>query len=123
MTKILLVEDEKEIANMIANFLKKRGFEVDVVYNLASAFKVFTKDYSIVILDIMLGDDISFPFLEKMKKESPLTSVIIMTGYDNEENILKAKQLGADAFISKPFEVEYLENLLLSKIYSLQKKQ
>lgn len=121
MDKILLIEDEKETADAIARFLKRKGFELDVVYDLASALGKNVSDYQIVLLDILLKGEKSFPMLKKIKQEQPKLPVIIVSAYDNDENIMEAKKLGADGFIAKPVMTEYLENFLLSKIHSLRK--
>jgi len=122
MDKILLVEDEKETADSIARFLTRKGFVIDVAYDLSSALSKNISDYQIVLLDILLKGEKSFPMLTKIKKEWPAIPVIIVSAYDNDENITEAKKLGADGFIAKPVMTEYLENFLLSKINSLRRK-
>ncbi len=122
MDRILVVEDEKETADAIARFLTRKGFEIDVAYDLSSALAKNVSDYQIVLLDILLKGEKSFPMLQKIKQEQPKLPVIIVSAYDNDENITEAKKLGADGFIAKPVMTEYLENFLLSKIHSLRKK-
>lgn len=119
MERILVVEDEKETADMITAFLKRKGFEVDVAYDLAQGMDKNLTDYGIVLLDIVLKDAKSFPLLERIKAESPKTAVIMVSAHDNDANIAEAKRLGADAFIVKPVMSEYLESFLLTKIHSL----
>lgn len=123
MSKILLVEDEKETADAIARFLTRKGFEVEVAYDLPSALGKTLTDYNIVLLDILLKGEKSFPMLKKIKAEQPKTPVIVVSAYDNDENIAEAKRLGADGFIAKPVMTEYLENFLLSKIHALSRKK
>ena len=122
MDRILVVEDEKETADAIARFLKRKGFDIDVAYDLADALTKNISDYQIVLLDILLKGEKSFPMLKKIKQEQPKLPVIIVSAYDNDENITEAKKLGADGFIAKPVMTEYLENFLLSKIHSLRRK-
>jgi DNA-binding response OmpR family regulator len=122
MDKILLVEDEKETADAIARFLTRKGYEIDVAYDLSTALSKNVSDYNLVLLDILLKGEKSFPMLKKIKQEQPKLPVIIVSAYDNDENIVEAKKLGADGFIAKPVMTEYLENFLLSKIQSLRKK-
>lgn len=122
MIKILVVEDEKPTADMITTFLKRKGFEVDVAYDLLSGMEKRGSDYDIVLLDILLKDAKSFPLLKKIKEESPKTAVIMVSGHDTDVNIAEAKKLGADWFIAKPVMSEYLESFLLSKIHSLCRK-
>lgn len=122
MDRILLVEDEKETADAIARFLTRKGFEIDVAYDLPAALSKNVSDYNLVLLDILLKGEKSFPMLKKIKQEQPKLPVIIVSAYDNDENIVEAKKLGADGFIAKPVMTEYLENFLLSKINSLRRK-
>ncbi|MDD5195545.1 MAG: response regulator, partial [Candidatus Omnitrophica bacterium] len=95
---------------------------VDLAYTLPQGLKLFSPDYSVVLLDILLGTEKSFPLLQKIKEESPATLVIMVTAYDEDDNVREAKRLGADGFVTKPFMTEYLENLIVTKIKSLKKK-
>jgi two-component system response regulator HydG len=121
MDKILLVEDEKLISDVIVGFLQRKGFHVDTAYTLEEGMKKFTSEHIVVLLDIMLGDETSFSLLTKIKEENPKTVVIMVSGHASEENIREATKLGADAFVAKPFKREYLEYVILSKIRSAQK--
>ena len=123
MDKILLVEDEQLIADVIARFLEQKGFQVDTAHDLSEGMEKFSQEHIVVLLDIALGNETSFPLLEKIKKESPKTIVIMVSGQASEENIREATRLGADAFVAKPFKREYLEYVILSKIRSLEKEQ
>ena len=124
MAKILLLEDEKDMADMLAGFLKRKGFEVDVAYDLEGAVARFDSTYDIVLLDIVLGNNqTSFPFLKKIKTECPETIVLMVTAHDDDEKIRESRRLGADDYILKPFRTDYLEEFLLSKIQSAKKKK
>jgi DNA-binding response OmpR family regulator len=123
MEKILIVEDEKETADIIASFLKRKGFQTEVVYDLPTALSKNLTDYNVALLDIVLKEEKSFPLLKKIKKDSPETTVLMVSAHDDEENIREAKSLGADGFIAKPVMSEYLEGFLLSKIHSLRRKK
>jgi len=124
MEKILLIEDEVEVADIIAKFLGRKGFTVDVAYDLPGGQEKFMPNYyTLVLLDIMLKGQKSFSLLDKIKQESPQTLVIMVSGYDDSENISEAKKRGADGFVPKPFKIEYLEGFLLSKIKSVRRNQ
>ncbi len=122
MKKILIVEDEKVIASAVKDFLSHRGYPSDSVHTLKDGLNIFSNDYGVVLLDIQLGQDTSFPLLKKIKEESPNTIVLMFSGYDSEEYIREAKNLGADGFIPKPFRLEFLDEFLLPKLEFLQKK-
>ena len=121
MKKVLIVEDEKLVADVIFRFFKKKGMEVDICYDLASGMEKFSPEYDMVLLDIALGEDVSFPLLEKIKKQCPDIPVLMFSGYDSDENIRKAKSLGANGFIPKPFRIEFLDDFLLPKIEAMRR--
>ncbi len=123
MEKILLVEDEKMIADIVVRFFEKKGFKVDVAYDLPHGMEKYDPGYDIVILDIALKSETSFPLLERIKKEKPETTVLMFSGYDSEEYITKAKHLGADGFIPKPFRMEFLDDFLAPKIEAIRRKK
>ncbi|MGB2629821.1 MAG: response regulator [Candidatus Omnitrophota bacterium] len=123
MDKILLVEDERLISDVMARFLQQKGFHVDTAYTLQEGLDKYSTDHIVVLLDIALGNETSFPLLKKIKEENPKTIVIMVSGRSSEENIREATKLGADAFVSKPFKREYLEYVILSKIRAAQKEQ
>lgn len=122
MERILLVEDEKEVADLIVIWLRRKGLLVDVAYNLAEGMKRFSSEHRIVLLDILLGAEKSFPLLKKIKQESPQATVIVISAYDNDENVMEAKRLGADGFIVKPILNENLERILFSRINLLRRE-
>ncbi|MFA5272427.1 MAG: response regulator [Candidatus Omnitrophota bacterium] len=122
MIKILLVEDEKETADGIARLLNRKGFDVDVAYDLASAMESNFPSYQLILLDILLKDEKSFPLLEKVKREFPEVLVMIVSAYDNDQNIIEAKRLGADEIITKPLIIEQLESFILSKVKPVAKE-
>ncbi|MFQ5952423.1 MAG: response regulator transcription factor, partial [Candidatus Omnitrophota bacterium] len=116
MYKILMVEDEKMIADIIIRFFQKKGFKVDVAYDLAEGLEKDSTDYDIILLDINLREEKSFPILKKIKEKDPKKPVLMFSGYDSDENIREAKKLGADGFIPKPLKVGLLQNFLLPKV-------
>jgi len=116
MIKILLVEDEKETADRIAKLLGRKGYEVDVKYDLAGALSSDISSYRIILLDILLKGEKSFPFLKKIKAEYPAVPVIIVSAYDNDENITEVKKLKADGIMTKPIVIEQLESFINSKL-------
>jgi DNA-binding response OmpR family regulator len=121
MIKILLVEDERETADRIAKLLTRKGFNIDVAYDLSSAMNSNLSSYQLILLDILLKGEKSFPLIKKVKQEFPDIIVVIVSAYDNDQNIIEAKRLGADEVITKPVIIEQLENFILSKVKPLRK--
>lgn len=122
MIKILLVEDEKETADRIARVLNRKGFDVDVLYDLSSAMEHELSSYRLIFLDLLLKGEKSFSFLKKIKQEFPNILVVVVSAYDNDENIKEVKKLGADEIITKPVTIEQLGDFILSKGEFLRKE-
>lgn len=115
MNKILIVEDEEAIANLIKMNLKNAGYHCDVSYNgKDGADKMQTEHYDLCLLDIMLPEVNGYELLDYAKSiELP---VIFLTAKGETADKVKGLQAGADDYITKPFEVLELlarvENIL-----------
>jgi len=115
MNKILIVEDEEAIANLIKMNLKNAGYYCDVSYNgKDGADKMQTEHYDLCLLDIMLPEVNGYELLDYAKSiELP---VIFLTAKGETADKVKGLQAGADDYITKPFEVLELlarvENIL-----------
>lgn len=102
-TKILVVEDEKSIANLIELYLKNENFTVFKCYTGAEAIRVIeTEKLDIAILDIMLPDIDGFSICQKIR-ESYNFPIIMLTAKDEEVDKITGLTLGADDYITKPF--------------------
>lgn len=123
MNKIFVVDDEKLITDILERLLKKNGYEVAVANSLEGAKDRYSTEYDVVILDIELGDGDSFSLLGEIKRKKPETIVLMFSGHDDEEKIIKAKKLGADGFIPKPYKIEFLSDMLLKKLSRLNKNK
>jgi two-component system response regulator AtoC len=107
MSKILIVDDEKLICDMLRTELEKNNYEVTVVNNSKDAIKVIEhNDFDIVLLDLMLPKITGLDLLSLIKEKSPNTVVIIITAYGSAESAVKAMKLGAFDYITKPFSME-----------------
>lgn len=121
--KVLVVDDEIKLSELLAEVLEKKQMDVMQANSYAEALTKFDDSVELVILDIMLGDETGFPLLEKIKKDSPDTLVYMFTAHDVEDLIIKAKKLGADGFIPKPFNIKYIFDFLIPKIEEVQRKK
>lgn len=102
--KILLVDDEKEILEMVTDFLKKDGFtEIKTAQTVAQAVCVGKEwDPDFAILDVMLPDGDGFSLLEQMRKFTDIP-VLFLTACGEDEDKVKGLGLGADDYMIKPF--------------------
>ncbi|MFN4226578.1 MAG: HD domain-containing phosphohydrolase [Candidatus Ratteibacteria bacterium] len=123
--KILIVEDNKEMIELLLEILTSNKFSVDYVSSGIFAIEQIKKgNYNLVILDLQLPDIEGFKVLEEIKKLNENISVIILTGFGTADNIVKAIKMGADDFIEKPFDIkDFLEKVhKYIKLKSLEKE-
>ncbi|HIZ85247.1 MAG TPA: response regulator transcription factor [Candidatus Coprenecus stercoravium] len=107
MQKILVVDDEETICEILQFNLEIEGFEADVAYSAEQALKMDLKSYSLILLDIMMGGMSGFKMAQMLKKDPATASIpiIFCTAKDTEDNKIAGLTLGADDYISKPFSV------------------
>lgn len=107
MNKVLVVDDEKLICDMLKTELEKNNYDVTVVNNSKDAIKAIEyTHFDIVLLDLMLPKITGLDLLSLIKEKSPETVVIIITAYGSAESAVKAMKLGAFDYITKPFSME-----------------
>ena len=104
--KLLIVEDDNEIGDILDKYLKSNGYEIDRAENgLEAINKIQHNDYSIVLLDIMLpfksGDQVL-----KTVRETSQVPVIIISAKDMVQTKIDVMRMGADDYITKPFDLD-----------------
>jgi len=115
--KILIVDDSKEIRNILFTFLKEKGFEVYTAENGKKALDLIKeKVIDLIITDIRMPEMNGYQLTKKMKEERPMVGIIIMTAYTSIYTEGDIRKIGADDYISKPFEliniIEKIERVL-----------
>lgn len=107
MNRILIVDDEKSIANMVKMYLSKNGYICETVNDgMTAAKKIEKQRYDLILLDIMLPDIDGYDLIEYIKQfEIP---VIFVTAKTSVPDRVKGLKLGAEDYISKPFDLEEL---------------
>jgi YesN/AraC family two-component response regulator len=116
--KILIVEDEKVIKELIADYLDMKGYEnVFTASSGKEAMERIERDKpDIIFLDIQLTDDIDgMQVLKKSKELSPKTKVIMLSAYQDKYG-KEAKELGSYAFLKKPIQISTLDKILKEAI-------
>jgi two-component system OmpR family response regulator len=102
--RILVVEDEKRIADFLTRGLQGAGYAVDAAPNGASALEfVHATDYDLIILDIMLPDIDGLKVLEKIRNRKVGPPVLILSARGAVDDRVKGLELGADDYLTKPF--------------------
>ena len=107
--RILVVEDEKKINDIIVKTLKQETYGVDSCFDGEEALDyIFSVEYDIILLDIMLPKKNGFEVMESMRKKGIKTPVLFLTARDQIEDRVKGLDLGADDYLVKPFAFEEL---------------
>ncbi len=107
MQRILIVDDEESICEILQFNLEVEGYEVEVAYSAEEALGKDIKSFSLILLDIMMGGMSGFKMAQMLKKDPATVSIpiIFCTAKDTEDNKIAGLTLGADDYISKPFSV------------------
>lgn len=114
--RILVVDDNKDFADVFCDILKTNNYEVESCYSGAQAVElVRKKDFDIVFLDIRMPEMDGIETLKEVMKIKPATTVIMMTGYSVDELVHKALEEKASEIIYKPFEIDKVLSLIESK--------
>jgi DNA-binding response OmpR family regulator len=107
--KLLLIEDEIELAKSIQQFLNQNDFVCEWVNNLSSAKdKIAGYHYDCILLDLMLPDGNGFELLKELKKNNKTEGVIIISARELLETRIEGLTLGADDYLVKPFHLSEL---------------
>ncbi|MBQ7017531.1 MAG: response regulator transcription factor [Bacteroidales bacterium] len=107
--KILIVEDEPQLQEVIRRTLEKERYVVESAGSLAEALeKTGVYDYECILLDIMLPDGSGLTLLEELKKLKKKENVIIISAKDSIEDKIAGLDLGADDYLAKPFHIAEL---------------
>ena len=103
MEKILIIEDQQSIAELIKDYLEINNFQVDIKNNGLEGLKeALSKDYDLILLDLMLPDLDGFEICKKIRNEKNIPILIISARGEDIDKI-RGLGLGADDYISKPF--------------------
>jgi len=120
MARILVVDDEHEVCDMLKKFLTKRGHEVYTALNGEDAISVVKEERPhIVLLDIRMPKMNGIECLKHIKEIDEAVGVIMITAVKEEEIGKQAMELGAFDYITKPLSLKYLEDCLMVKLLQM----
>lgn len=118
MKKILIVDDEEQIRNILRMYLVREGYEISEAEDGEKGLSLFyEKPFDLVILDVMLPKKDGWSILREIKKYTE-TPVIMLTARDDSEDEVFGFEMGADDYITKPFN----NKVLLARVKSLLRK-
>ena len=107
--RILLIEDDRDVARFVSKGLKENLFLVDLAKDGEEGFELITQEkYDLIILDILLPKMDGWQILQKIKEKGIETPVIILTARDSTPDVVKGLNLGADDYLIKPFSFSEL---------------
>lgn len=120
--KVLIAEDDRDFGNILAQYVSMSGFTVKHARDGNEAWEMFIQDKpDICVLDVMMPEMDGFSLGEKIKENSPDVPVIFLTAKSLKEDIVRGLKIGADDYITKPFDPEILIlriNNVLKRAYS-----
>ncbi len=119
MTDILIVEDDKELADLLTDFLREEGYAVSGVNSGERAVHLFERyGARLVVLDINLPDMNGFAICSKLRENTD-TPILIVSSRTGREDKLNGYELGADDYIEKPYDID----VLIAKIKGIFKRR
>ncbi|MFO7621312.1 MAG: response regulator transcription factor [Bacteroidales bacterium] len=120
--KVLLAEDDRDFGNILSQYITISGFDVILARDGKEAWEQFEKTKpDLCVLDVMMPEMDGFTLGEKIKDASPGVPVIFLTAKSLKEDIVRGLKIGADDYITKPFDPEVLIlriNNILKRAYS-----
>ena len=118
--KILVIEDEKELAASIGTYLSGENYRCEFAGTFSEAMmKIDSYGYDCILLDLMLPGGDGLKILEQLKKENKQEGVIIISAKNSVEDKIKGLQIGADDYLAKPFHLSELA----ARIYSILRRK
>ncbi|MBO7630677.1 MAG: response regulator transcription factor [Bacteroidales bacterium] len=106
--KILVVDDESDICEILQYNLETEGYEVVTANSAEEALELHLQEFALILLDVMMGEMSGFQMARKMK-DNPFTAqipIIFITALEGEDNLVKGLNIGADDYIAKPLSMK-----------------
>ena len=123
MTKILLVEDDGQIASYLGELLRAEGFDTQIAGSKKEAGEcLLAQDFDLVLLDVSLPDGNGFSICAEIKREYEIP-VVFLTASGDEYSVVAGLDMGADDYIAKPFRPRELISRIRSVLRRCKKEQ
>ena len=105
---ILVVDDDVDLCEILSFNLERQGYKVQVAHSAIDAMRLMTNYFHLIILDVMMPGMSGFDFAQKLKEDSiwARIPIVFLTAKDNEDDILRGFDIGADDYIAKPFSIK-----------------
>ena len=118
-TKILIVDDDELIREVLEFNLVNEGFEITCATSGEDAMNKITSEHSLILLDVMMGGMSGYRFAEELRRKSNDIPIIFLTAKDTENDMLTGFSVGGDDYISKPFSIKEV----VARIKAVLKRQ
>lgn len=117
--RILVVEDERIIANTIKEGLEQDGYAVDVAYDGEDGYNTASADeYDVIISDVMMPEMDGFAMVKKLREDGNKTPILMLTAKSQETDVVRGLDTGADDYLAKPFAF----NVLSARVRALLRR-
>ena len=104
--KILIVDDEADIRDILQFNLENAGFNVDAAASAEEALEMLSTEHSLILLDVMMHGMSGFQMATHLRENGNLTPIIFLTAKDTQDDLLEGFSAGADDYIPKPFSIQ-----------------
>ncbi len=104
--KILIVDDERDICEILEFNLANEGFEITCAYSAEEAIEKLAPNQALILLDVMMGGMSGYKMAETLRREGKRVPIIFLTAKDTENDMLTGFSVGGDDYISKPFSIK-----------------
>lgn len=123
-TRVLVVEDDTTLCEMLQLNLELEGYDVDVAYSAEEAMRLNLKSYSLIILDVMMKEMSGFQMAKELKKNQTTAGIpiIFCTARDSEDDMVTGLNIGADDYIFKPYTIRNVLTRVKAVLRRTQKK-
>lgn len=107
--QLLLVDDDRKITELLAKYLESQGFGTQVAQNGTEMFEqVKQQHFDLIVLDIMLPQEDGYSLCKRFRQSGYMTPIIMLTAMDEDFERIKGLELGADDYLTKPFNPDEL---------------
>jgi len=108
--KLLVVEDDRMLSALVRRALTEQGYAVDLAADGEQAEALaFVNEYDAIILDLMLPGKSGLQLLQQMRREGKVTPTLILTGRREKNDVVRGLDIGADDYLTKPFDLDELK--------------
>ena len=113
----MIVDDEEGIRNLLKSFFEEQGFPIVTARTGEEAIELVTKEKpSVILLDVTMPGMDGIVTLRKIREINPTVGVVMATSIQDEQTTQQAADLGAHAYVLKPFDLQYLQLVVLSRL-------